>query len=483
MDKKKRNLFLILIILSGFFLRFFHLGRHSLWCDELLAISLGKHSIGWIVEYITYKDAHPPLFYIMVHYWMKLGESEFFLRILPLIFGVLCIPFAYLLGKKFKDEKTGILLSLFLSLSPSYILWSQILKSYTFFTFLTILSFISFFNLLDNQKKGWFVSLFLTDTLILYTHNFGFIAILIQIFSLLILRRLNKKFIFCFMAILIFYIPWLLRIPYQFKFTLGVRRPIPSFFRFPYTLFYFFLGETINPFNFKILIPIFLIFLLLIITGLKNINQLERERKFILLISIFLPLIFVFFPSTVPQNLIPFAVFYLILFTLFIYNLDKKNILLYFAFLPFFPPLIFYYSDNISQYQDASKLIPFREIYKEIEKREIENDLLLTTENIDKVMLAPIQWYYKGKCRILEIESQDNLEKFYGIIENSNRIFLVLDFVNRPLISEKLKEFFEENFDKIWEKKYVYNEKILSRLKGEREFYYLWEVYLFKKPQ
>ncbi|MCM8804759.1 MAG: hypothetical protein NC833_05860, partial [Candidatus Omnitrophica bacterium] len=68
------------------------------------------------------------------------------------------------------------------------------------------------------------------------------------------------------------------------------------------------------------------------------------------------------------------------------------------------------------------------------------------------------------------------------ILKDKKRIFLTLDFVNSSLLSEKIKEIFEKNYKKILEKKYIYNEKLLSRLKGKKEFYYLVEVYLFKKP-
>lgn len=478
---KKEKIYLSLIIILGFSLRIINLGKHSFWCDELLAISLGKHTIKWMIDYITFNDAHPPLFYIMVHFWLKLGENEFILRILPLIFGVMCIPTGYFLGKKFKNEKTGFFLSSFISLSPSFILWSQIVKSYTFFTLMTILSFISFFNLLEQKNKKWIIFFTLINTLLLYTHNLSFIVILIQFFILLILKKFNFYFFMSFLITFFLYIPWLIKIPYQIIFTLGVRRPIPVILRFPYTLFYFFLGETINPFNFKILIPIFIVYLAIFITGFKNILLLKKEKNFLLIISIFFPLILIFFPSTVPQNLIPFSVFWFLLFSLFIENFSSKNILLYFAFISLAPSLFFYYTGDISQYHDTSKLIPYREIYKEIQKMEKEGDLILTTEKIDKDMFAPIQWYYRGKNEIIGIKNEKDLENIDKILKKRERIFLTFDFINNPEISEKTKELFMKNYKKILEKKYIYNEKLLDRLKGKKKFYYLVELYLFKK--
>ncbi|MCM8772854.1 MAG: glycosyltransferase family 39 protein [Candidatus Omnitrophica bacterium] len=478
-----KRFFLFLILMIGIFVRIFNLGKHSFWCDELLAISLGKHSIRWMIDYITFNDAHPPLFYAMVHFWLKLGKNEFILRILPLIFGIMCIPSSYFLGEKFKNEKTGLFLSLFISLSPPLILWSQIIKSYTLFTFLTILSFISFLNYIEKKEKIFLINLAIFNILLLYTHNLAFIVILIQILSLIILRKLDLTVLFSLLIILIFYFPWLLRIPYQIIFTLGVRRPVPIILRFPYTLFYFFLGETINPFNFKILVPIFLFYLFLIPFCLKSFWELNDEKKWILIISLFLPLILVFFPSTVPQNLIPFSIFYLLFYSLGLENLNKKSRFSLFFFLTLMPSLYFYYSNDPFQYQDASKLIPYKEIYEKIQKFEKEGDLIFTTENIDKNILAPIQWYYHGKNQIIEIENEEDFKKISDLAKNKTRFFLILDNINRFEVSERVKNFFKLNFEKIYEEKFIFNEKLLSKLKGKREYYYLVEMYIFKKKE
>ncbi len=476
---KKKIFYLILFV--GIFLRILNLGKHSFWCDELLAISIGKHSIKWIIDYITFNDAHPPLFYILIHFWLKFGENEFILRVPSMIFGILCIPAGYFLGGKFKNEKTGILLSLFIALSPALILWSQLVKSYTFFTFLTIFSFYAFLNVIEGKDKKWFVIFVILNTLILYTHNLGFIVILIQIFTLVALKKLNLKFFYSFLVIFLFYIPWLVRIPYQIIFTLGVRRPIPLFLRLLYTLSYFFLGETVNPFNFKILIPIVIIYIILLPECFRNLFSFDKEKKYFLIISLILPLFFVSFPSTVPQNLIPFSIFWFLFYGLGIEKLSYKNPSFYFVFLSLFPSLIFYYTDNTSQYQDTSKLIPFKEIYHKIEKLEKEGDLIFTTERISEDIFSSIQWYYKGKNRVIEIKSEDDLSKLFTVTKNKRQFFLILDFINRPEISEKAKKIFEKSFEKIFEEKYVYNEKLISRLKGRKEYYWLIEVYIFKE--
>ncbi|HOK55967.1 MAG TPA: glycosyltransferase family 39 protein [bacterium] len=480
---RKIKFFLFVIFFLGFFFRVLHLGKHSLWCDELLTISLGKHSIKWMIDYITYNDAHPPFFYLLVHFWLKFGENEIILRILPMLFGLLCIPYSYILGKKFYNEKIGLFLSLFVSLSPPFILWSQLIKSYSLLTFLTILSFIFFIEILNSENKKFLPIFCLSNILILYTHNFGFIVILIQILTLLILKKLNRKSFLLFFLIFLIYIPWLLKIPYQMNFTLGVRRPFPALLKLPYTLFYFFFGETLSPFNFKILIPAFITYSIIFTIGVKNLLKLQKEIKVLLSISLIFPLFFVFFPSTVPQNLIFISFFWYLLFSIGMHNFNYKNLLIYLNFLFLLPSLIFYYTDNISQYHDTSKLILFREIFKEIQKIEKDGDIILTTEKYDREILTPLMWYYSGKNKVFRINDKNDIDeviKIFNREKKKSRFFLILDFINNPEISKEIREFFENKYEKLYEKKYIYNEKLLSRLKGVKEYYYLVEVYIFQ---
>ncbi|HRR96654.1 MAG TPA: glycosyltransferase family 39 protein, partial [Candidatus Ratteibacteria bacterium] len=226
-NNRIRLFFLIIIICIGIFLRIFQLGKLCFWCDEFLAISYGWQPLKDMVNYIAYKDAHPPLFYALVHFLLKYGNSEFYLRLLPSFFGIITIPLAYFIGKEFtKNEKTGIIFSIIISLNPALILWSRILKSYSLFTFFLLLSLFFFLKILKSDRKKYYIFLFFSDIILLYLHNFAFIWILIEVFTLLFRKMFNKKFLFYYFSLFIFYLPWFLKIPYQLKFTLGVIRPI-----------------------------------------------------------------------------------------------------------------------------------------------------------------------------------------------------------------------------------------------------------------
>lgn len=486
MDKKRKLwTFFILVFFAGSFLRLFRIGSLCFWCDEFLAISYGWQPLKWMVNYITFHDAHPPLFYAIVHFLLKYGTSEAFLRLLPAFFGILSIPLAYMVGKEFKDERTGIIFSTLLSLNPAFILWSRILKSYSMFTFFLLLSFYLFIKIaLKSEKKfKYIILLFISDIILLYLHNFAFIWILIEFCFLISGKKFNKKWLFYYLALFLFYLPWLIRIPYQLKFTLGVVRPFPVIFRYFYLFFYFFFGETLYPLNFYLIIPFLIVLLLIFARALIEFLSLDFPKRTILLSGIFIPLFLVPFPSTVPQNLLPFSIF-----TFLFLSLQRKKIS-EFLFIAFFVltsfSIYFYFTKSTKNFHDVSKIIPYREINTIFSNYLDKNCIIFSNEKrqfFTNKHFSAFDYYYKGKAKV--IEAKKNLidfKKIEKISSRHKRIGLFLNYNENPVWCDKLKKFFFKNYTLIYQKKFLYNEKLLSRLKGKRVYYWFIEVYIFEK--
>jgi len=486
--ENRRNIFLVYLISGiGTFLRFYHLGKLCFWCDEFLAISYGWQPLKWMVNYITFNDAHPPLFYTIVHFLLKFGHSEFYLRSLSALFGVFSIPLAFFVGREFKDEKAGIILSLIVSLNPALILWSRILKSYSLFTFFLLFSFYFFMKILKNngnRKVRYIFLLFISDIILLYLHNFAFIWILIEGITLILSKKFNKKWFLYYSSLLLFYLPWLIRIPYQLKFTLGVVRPIPVVFRYFYVLFYFFFGETLYPLNFYIILPFFIILVFIMINSFKEFIKSEKIKKLLIASGIIIPFFLVPFPSTVPQNLLPFSIFiFLFLSISFRGKLLSKFLVFSLLFLTSFSAY-FYFTENDKNFHDVSKLIPYREINKIFVENLDKKSIIFENEKrqffTDKRFSA-FDWYYKGKVKVIEAGKEEGIERVKKIAKNYEKIGLFLNYNEQPEWCEELKRYFMRNYILIYQKKFLYNEKLLSRLKGKREYYWFVEVYIFEK--
>ncbi|MHA2131492.1 MAG: glycosyltransferase family 39 protein [Promethearchaeota archaeon] len=219
MKFKKYELILLVILLTSLFIRIFELSAESLWADEFYSINLAGKSLTQIIRITSTKDFHPPLYYIILHYWTKIfGTSEFAARFPSAIFGFLSVFMIYKVGELIFNKEIGLLSSLILGLNIFHIHYSQDVRMYSQLTLLTLISFYYFIKLIkDINSKNSLLYLAATSFL-LYTHVFGiFILIAQNIYLFLIFLSSNdfskfyfKKWIFL-QAILIFlYAPWIL---------------------------------------------------------------------------------------------------------------------------------------------------------------------------------------------------------------------------------------------------------------------------------
>jgi len=140
----------------GFILRFYNLGGNSLWLDEATTLTFARQSLGGIWTSVAAGEFNPPLFYWLEHGMTFFGESEFVLRFLPALLGVLTIPVIYFIGKEFRDKNVGLLAAALLTFSPFHIFYSQEARAYApmlFFFSLALLFYIKAYR--SNESRSW----------------------------------------------------------------------------------------------------------------------------------------------------------------------------------------------------------------------------------------------------------------------------------------------------------------------------------------
>ncbi len=177
---------LIGLTLIGFFLRFYNLGWNSLWLDEASTLGFARQSLTGIWESTAGGEFNPPLFYWLEHGMLFFGESEFVLRLLPALLGVLTIPVVYLIGKEFRDQNVGIIAAALLTFSPFHIYYSQEARAYApmlFFFSLALLFYVSANR--SNEVRSW-VLFGVFSAIAFWMHFYAFVPIAILILHALV---------------------------------------------------------------------------------------------------------------------------------------------------------------------------------------------------------------------------------------------------------------------------------------------------------
>ena len=193
METVKNNKFKILnlslIILLGICLRLWCINKMGgLWIDEADSYYLAKASFPFgILHNMMIKSYHTPLYFFILHFWMKLfSENDFNLRFLSALFGILTVPVMYFAGKELESKKVGILAAFLTAINSFLIYYSQEVRIYSLLTFFVSLLILFLLKVKNNPDKKNYAGLILSNLGILYTLNIGFVFVFIEaaLFSL-----------------------------------------------------------------------------------------------------------------------------------------------------------------------------------------------------------------------------------------------------------------------------------------------------------
>ena len=185
----------------------------SLWGDEAWAASLAVKSY-WEIIKIVSRDTSPPLYYLLLHTWMKFfGTNEVSIRSLSFLFFLGTVITVFFVGKLLWDQKTGLLAAVLTLFNP-------FLFNYAFegrmYTLLALTSTLSVYFFLKKNRPGFI----LFTVAALYTHHFSlFIIVFLFLWRLIeipkksvgqIIRSFSDFFI-----VGLLYLPWLYPLYYQ----------------------------------------------------------------------------------------------------------------------------------------------------------------------------------------------------------------------------------------------------------------------------
>jgi uncharacterized membrane protein len=159
-------------------------------------------------------DTHPPLYFYLLHFWMKISMSEAFLRILSVIPGLgLCLG-AYLIGRYAFDEIAGSVSALIVALAPIAVWSSQYIRTYSLAAFFTVFSVFFLIRLLKDEEPGRFdwAGYIACSAMAMYTFYFSALVIIAEnVFIATFMRKKEflKSWLLSQAAIFALYIPWI----------------------------------------------------------------------------------------------------------------------------------------------------------------------------------------------------------------------------------------------------------------------------------
>ncbi|MBN1579505.1 MAG: glycosyltransferase family 39 protein [Anaerolineae bacterium] len=161
MKSDNRFIWIVLALCLFSFARgVYGLGDQSLWWDESLSHYRATKPFSFIFtnrinirsgdgEFSTI-DNHPPLYFVLLRLViLAAGDTEFSLRFISVVAGVLIVPLLYLCGTRLFDPLCGLLASLLGAFSPLYLWYQQEVRPYTLVTLFALLTFYTLVRVLE----------------------------------------------------------------------------------------------------------------------------------------------------------------------------------------------------------------------------------------------------------------------------------------------------------------------------------------------
>ena len=178
-----------LILAAGALLRLYALAAESFYFDEAYSVWAAGHSAGWLIKVST-ERIFPPLYYLLLHFWLPLGKSEFAVRLLSVVFGLVSILGIYAVAKQLFDTRVGLLSALLLAISPLHLWYSQEARMYMVLLTLGLCS-VTFLLLSLREGRRWhWLAYVLSTALAMNTHYFTlFLAVFENVYALYLFLR------------------------------------------------------------------------------------------------------------------------------------------------------------------------------------------------------------------------------------------------------------------------------------------------------
>lgn len=165
--------------------------------DEPFTIFHAQESALDILKLPAHNEPNPPLFMLILHFWIKLfGISAPAVRILPLFFNSLSVVFIYLASKKVFSNQVALLASSIFLLASLHFYFGLETRAYSLLSCAAVASYY-YFNLFVNHpnKLKFLAFLFIANLFLIYSHYFGWFVVFAQFIGSLFYLK-NKNILF-----------------------------------------------------------------------------------------------------------------------------------------------------------------------------------------------------------------------------------------------------------------------------------------------
>jgi mannosyltransferase len=218
-------LLLGVLVAISFILRTREFGA-AYWIDEGLSWGISSHHF-FDIPHVLRQDGSPPLYYLMLHVWMKVfGTSEPATHTLSLLPALATIPVGFWAARSLFDVRAGWFAALLFAFNSYITMYAQETRMYSWMVLFALVGTACFIHAFVYRRRRYLIGFGLSLALMLYTHNWAVFFIAASLTALAVLvrqspdrRALLKDAALAYGGALLLFAPWLPTFFFQLKHT------------------------------------------------------------------------------------------------------------------------------------------------------------------------------------------------------------------------------------------------------------------------
>ncbi len=143
----------------------------GLWIDETFSIWLAELPPIQAIQVIASLDQHPPLYALLLHFWLLGGDDPWWTRLSSVLLGAAAIPVAARLGRVAGGRRLGLIAACLVAFSPELVRYSQEARMYALVVLLVFLATLFLVEAIERGRHRYWCGYGAAILLLAYTHN------------------------------------------------------------------------------------------------------------------------------------------------------------------------------------------------------------------------------------------------------------------------------------------------------------------------
>ena len=184
-----KHILLVAVLLLSWGLMTCQLDRRSLWVDEFATLQMIRGSPSEVVA-ASLADVHPPLYFVIMNWWVGLfGSSDFALRLFSVACAMLGLSLMPGVASRLAGPRAALPAAFLLGIAPAFLEFSQMARYYAMVLALGLLSTKLLLDALDQRNWRCWLTYALAGLALVYTFYLGGLLIVAHVLLILLHER------------------------------------------------------------------------------------------------------------------------------------------------------------------------------------------------------------------------------------------------------------------------------------------------------